>query len=385
MTALVKYEAARQALAEAHTFDEVKQLRNKAEAMRAYAFQAGDHEFAFWAGEIKLRAERKAGELLSAMEKNKGAASPTRSQAATTLKEIGITKSQSSRWQQEAELSEPEYKEWVTKVKKRGASFPTSSALRTLISKKANDAAKAAAKKIRLPDDKYDCIVIDPPWEVQKIEREVRPNQVDFDYPTMTEEELAAFGVETMASEDCHLFCWTTHKFMPMALRLLAAWGFKYVCTFVWHKRGGFQPIGLPQYNCEFALYARRGSPKFADTKDFFCCFEAPRREHSRKPDAFAIAAEPGLIAVVYLERTGLEKGGWKRVSDLVNRGSVHWYGAALNPATNRKCGCLRLGPDPIGRVRSIADKVDGPTLRRVLGDPIAMGYEKLGGEDPFK
>ena len=98
-----------------------------------------------------------------------------------------------------------------------------------------------------------------------------------------------------------------------------------------------------------------------------------------------AIAAEPGLIAVVYLERTGLEKGGWKRVSDLVNRGSVHWYGAALNPATNRKCGCLRLGPDPIGRVRSIADKVDGPTLRRVLGDPIAMGYEKLGGEDPFK
>jgi N6-adenosine-specific RNA methylase IME4 len=138
-----------------------------------------------------------------------------------------------------------------------------------------------------LPDGQYGVIVIDPPWQMEKIERDVRPNQVAFDYPTMDEQELAAFGVPTIAGPDCHLYCWTTHKHLPMALRLIEAWGFRYVMTHVWHKPGGFQPIGLPQYNCEFVVYARKGSPKFVDTRSFFACFEAPRREHSRKPDAF--------------------------------------------------------------------------------------------------
>lgn len=55
----------------------------------------------------------------------------------------------------------------------------------------------------------------------------------------------------------------------------------------VWHKSGGFQPIGLPQYNCEFAIYARRGSPVFTSTKNFMVCNEWDRREHSRKPKEF--------------------------------------------------------------------------------------------------
>lgn len=151
---------------------------------------------------------------------------------------------------------------------------------------------RAAMAEVRamappLPLGKFECIVIDPPWEMQKIERDVRPNQVAFEYPTMTADELAAFDVAGIAADDCHLFCWTTHKHLPLAIDLLHTWGFRYVCAMVWHKPGGFQPIGLPQYNCEFVLYARRGSPSFIDTKAFPCCFNAPRKEHSRKPDEF--------------------------------------------------------------------------------------------------
>ena len=121
---------------------------------------------------------------------------------------------------------------------------------------------------------------------MKKIEREVRPNQSSgIDYPVMTEDELAQLKLP--AAPDCHLWCWTTHKFLPMALRLLPQWGFTYVCTFVWHKPGGFQPVGLPQYNCEFALYARKGSPKFKTTKSFDVCFNAPRGAHSEKPSEF--------------------------------------------------------------------------------------------------
>lgn len=131
----------------------------------------------------------------------------------------------------------------------------------------------------------FDVIVIDPPWAMQKIERDVRPNQAEFDYPTMSEEELA--GLDIPAADDCHVWVWTTHKFLPMTLRLLDAWGMKYVATFVWHKPGGFQPIGLPQYNCEFAIYARIGTPEFVDTKAFNTCFNAPRGAHSEKPEEF--------------------------------------------------------------------------------------------------
>jgi N6-adenosine-specific RNA methylase IME4 len=131
----------------------------------------------------------------------------------------------------------------------------------------------------------YDVIVIDPPWPMAKIERDERPQQIELDYPTMSESELRALQVP--CADNCHVWLWTTHKFLPLAFTLMDAWHLKYVCEFVWHKPGGFQPYGLPQFNCEMALYARRGSPVFVDTKGFNTCFQAPRGKHSEKPEAF--------------------------------------------------------------------------------------------------
>jgi N6-adenosine-specific RNA methylase IME4 len=153
------------------------------------------------------------------------------------------------------------------------------------------DAQRAHLESIEVREAKalegvFDVVVIDPPWPMQKIEMDARPNQpAELDYPTMSLEEIGA--LEIPCADDAHVFLWTTHRFLPAAFELLEKWGLKYVCCFGWRKPGGFQPIGLPQYNCEFLVYSRRGTPEFLDTRDFSVCFEAPRGKHSEKPELF--------------------------------------------------------------------------------------------------
>jgi hypothetical protein len=109
-TSLVRYDAMCRAIAEAHAIDEVKDIRDKALALEAYARQALNTDAEREACEIRLRAERKVGQLLRDGEKNKGARGTgsnqyqeVRSTDTTTppltLKQLGISKDQSSQWQ----------------------------------------------------------------------------------------------------------------------------------------------------------------------------------------------------------------------------------------------------------------------------------------------
>jgi hypothetical protein len=157
---LTKYNAAKRALAEAVRVDEVKDIRDKAVAMRVYAMQARDRVLIDQATEIRLRAERRAGELLRDMEKNKGTrgdgrpkkgGSSARPPKDTTpkLSELDINKSQSSRWQKLADVSDSDFEELVTRAKQKACD--TVDRVQQPVKKKAKSstAKKTAASKAK--------------------------------------------------------------------------------------------------------------------------------------------------------------------------------------------------------------------------------------------
>lgn len=115
-TELTNYNAARQALAKAHKIDEVKGIRDKAAMLAAYAKMHNDFAMQNWASEIRVRAGRRTGELLSEMavsgqrDSGKGGNRKSRSKPSTVkLDDLGISKDDSSKCQKLAKPSEHEF------------------------------------------------------------------------------------------------------------------------------------------------------------------------------------------------------------------------------------------------------------------------------------
>ena len=133
MQELEKYDAARHALQAAASVDEVKEIRDKSLALAAYAKQAKDKDLLSWASEIKIRAERRAGELLIDMEKAKSNQytksarylESTEQNKPKTLAALGISKNQSSHWQSVAAISEENFEKAIIESKQDNIEITT--------------------------------------------------------------------------------------------------------------------------------------------------------------------------------------------------------------------------------------------------------------------
>lgn len=136
-TSLVNIDAARRALMEASTLSDILDIRDKAEAIRSYVkAQKQSLEVQNRAAEIKLMAERKAGELLREMER-KGVGRPKKNSLsvepfseAASLADLGITKTQSWRWQREASLPEKDFIALVAKCNADGEELTQAAVLK---------------------------------------------------------------------------------------------------------------------------------------------------------------------------------------------------------------------------------------------------------------
>lgn len=140
MSSLIKYEAACHALAEAKAVDEVKDIRDKADAMRIYAMQAKNKSLEIDAAEIRIRAERRLGEMIAAQKANEGLNSGRagRSPIAVdsndrdtrpTLSDVGVSKDLSSRAQKLAAVPSDEFEAevgaWRERVQEEGRRVTT--------------------------------------------------------------------------------------------------------------------------------------------------------------------------------------------------------------------------------------------------------------------
>lgn len=142
---------------------------------------------------------------------------------------------------------------------------------------------------------KYASIVLDPPWMYGR-EYDPKGSRVANPYPEMSQEQLKALEIPAM--DDAVMFLWTTHKFLFDAKELMDHWGFDYKATLVWNK----EKIGMGHWfrmQCEFCLFGVKGNPIWDNTSIRDIITE-PRREHSRKPEAFYDMVEAVSVGEIY-------------------------------------------------------------------------------------
>jgi len=90
---------------------------------------------------------------------------------------------------------------------------------------------------------RYRTIVADPPWPYEEGFNGFG-NRRGLPYKSMTVEEIAALPVASLADAGCHIYVWTTNRYLPVALSIVEMWGFSYSATLVWAKPPGQKGLG---------------------------------------------------------------------------------------------------------------------------------------------
>lgn len=180
-------------------------------------------------------------------------------------------------------------------------------------------------------DKKYDIIYADPPWRYQDKSCE---GACAKHYNTMSVEEICALPIANLSAKNCILFMWATYPQMQEALKVIAAWGFKYkTIAFQWvklnqnvqlnnftiatvqdilHKACFFGLGRWTRGNTECCLLATKGKPHRENNAVSQLIF-APLTKHSSKPpearDRIKTLMGGGTQAIELFAREHVE--GW--------------------------------------------------------------------------
>lgn len=321
-TMLVKLDHARALLNECRTVEDAKSVGDIAAAAQTYARQAKlGQEAENYAFEIRMRAERRMGEILLVTPRNPGAKGigpiavrAIDSNSPPSLPDLGISRNRSSQAQKLAALPVEEFE----KVAARETSLTE---VKREIKERAREQHREQNRVVveqTKPVDlwasgaKFSTIVIDPPWDwgdegdIDQMGR-ARPT-----YQTMPISDLAALPIASVADADSHMYLWITNRSLPKGFALLDGWGFRYITCITWVKPS----FGMGNYyrgQTEQVLFGVRGSLMLR-RRDAATVIHAPRGSggHSSKPDEFYAMVEscsPGPYLDMFSRR---DRPGWR-------------------------------------------------------------------------
>jgi N6-adenosine-specific RNA methylase IME4 len=285
--ALITVDAALQALASATTPDELINLANQAAALQLYARpaklgMAAQNRCA----ELRLRAERKLGELLTTTPRLHGRPKSVPAQnTLPRLSDLGVRdRKLSHRAQSIAAVPIREFEAYLRDAHHAGWEITTRELLNLCERRQALSRNRQRIVGGRVADlmefartaPRLGCIVIDPPWPIAGAILPYMDIQVD---------ELKSLPIGELAAGRCHLHLWTLpNSYHRIAYDIVEHWGFRVVSEFVWCKT----QAGKGNYwrmSHEILLTAVQGEHDRFDDRSLRSWIEAPRGRHSEKPD----------------------------------------------------------------------------------------------------
>lgn len=207
----------------------------------------------------------------------------------------------------------------------------------TSVAQLADFSARAHVSALPNIQGGFATVLADPPWRFAHRSGKVSPEHRRLDrYDTMTLPELCALPVAQVAARDAHLYLWCPNALLPQGLRVMEAWGFRYVSNLVWEKirlDGAPDGRGVGFYFrnvTELLLFGVRGRLRTLDPgRRQVNLVRTRKREHSRKPDEFSELIEacspgPRLELFARYPREGWSAWGNESAPDVTPRGRLH-------------------------------------------------------------
>jgi N6-adenosine-specific RNA methylase IME4 len=301
-TALAHIDEASRMLAVARNIPDVAKVRDRAESIRMYLRHRGGCQDALVSASVlKVRAERRLGELLAEMPKSPGGRPAKnlsyRSTGFPSLPDLGISRDDSSRWQRVATITPEVFERHIGEAVAAKQEVSTAFFIRLAKDavKPGRNGAPAQEESCTIDDlagaaaagKRFGTIYVDPPWPY---DNQATRSSTDNHYRTMSMEDIAALPVADLAAEQSHLHLWTTNGFLEEALRLIPTWGFEYKSMFVWCK----PQMGIGNYwrvSHELLLLGVRGGQVFK-AKGLKSWAAIKRGRHSAKPEQVRLMIE---------------------------------------------------------------------------------------------